>query len=106
MRVRVMMQSFFEDGGSGLFRKPRSPRTHGRLFCSVSQPPTSIVALIRTMAHHLPWGVRSCSSVESRVRNLWIATEASEDVAFVPEAWGEERRVLQFAKDDAMAGTC
>ena len=106
MRVRVMMHSFFDNGGSGLLKKPRRPRTHGRLFCNVSHPPIWTVALIRTMAHHRPWAVRSCSSVESKVRNLWIATDASEDVALVPEAWGEERRVLQFAKDDAMAGTC
>jgi len=44
--------------------------------------------------------------VVSRVRYLCIATDASEDVALVPEAWAEERRVLQLANDAAMAGTC
>ena len=106
MRVKVMMQSFFDDGESGLFRNPRRPRTHVKLFCRVSQPPTSIVALIKTMAHHLPWGVRSWSRVVSRVRYLCIATDASEDVALVPEAWAEERSALQLANDAAMAGTC
>jgi len=42
----------------------------------------------------------------SRVRYLCIATDASEDVALVPEAWAEERRALQLANDAAMAGTC
>jgi hypothetical protein len=86
MRVKVMMHSFFEDGGSGLFRKPSSPRTHGRLFCRVSHPPTSRVALISTTAHHLPCEVRSWSRLETKVRYLCIATDASEEVALVPEA--------------------
>jgi hypothetical protein len=35
-----------------------------------------------------------------------MATDASEDVTLVPEAWAEERRVLQLANDAAIAGTC
>ena len=54
MRVNVMMHSFFEVGGSGFVKIPKSPRTQGRDFCKVSQPPTSIVALIKTIADHLP----------------------------------------------------
>jgi hypothetical protein len=80
IRVSVMRQSFFEIGGSGFVKIARSPRTQGRLFCKVSQPPTSIVALMSTMADHLPWMVRSWSKVERRVRNLCTATDASEDV--------------------------
>lgn len=37
---------------------------------------------------------------------MWTATEYSEEVAFVPEAWGDERIVLHEAKDAAIAGTC
>src|SRR5690242_17960529 len=80
MRVKVMMHNFFDVGGSGLLSMLRRPRTQGRLFCNVSQPPTSIVALMRTTADHLPWIVRSWSRVERRVRYLWTATDASEDV--------------------------
>lgn len=54
IRVKVMRHSFFDDGGSGFESIPRSPRTHGRLFCRVSHPPISRVALISTMAVHLP----------------------------------------------------
>jgi hypothetical protein len=32
MRVRVMMHSFFEDGGSGFVKIARRPRTQGRHF--------------------------------------------------------------------------
>ena len=105
MRVRVMMHNCFEEYGSGLVRIPRSPRTHGKLFCSVSQPPISMVDLMRTMAAHLPWMVRSWRSVDRSVRYLWTATEASEAVLEV-EAWAEESSVLQLARDAAMAGTC
>ena len=105
MRVKVMMQSFFEDGGSGFVKIPKSPRTHDNDFCSVSHPPISMVALMSTVAAHLPWIARSCSSVESRVRYLWSATEASED-DLEAEAWGDERSVLQLARDAAIAGTC
>ena len=106
MRVRVMTHSFFKDGGSGLVRNPKRRRTQGRLFCRVSQPPTSMVALTKTTAHHLPWGVRSWSRVDSRVRYLCTATEYSDDVALVPEVWGEERMDLHEARDAAIAGTC
>lgn len=54
MRVKVMMHSFLDVGGSGFVNMPNSPRTQGRLFCRVSQPPTSMVALIRTIADHRP----------------------------------------------------
>jgi hypothetical protein len=79
IRVKVIRQSFFEDGGSGLDRIPRRPRTQGRLFWRVSHPPISMVVLISTMAVHLPWMVRSWRSVDKNVRYLWIATDASED---------------------------
>lgn len=85
MRVKVMMHSFFEVGGSGLVRIPKRPRTQGRLFCRVSQPPISMVALMSTTAAHLPWTDRSWSSVDSKVRYLWATTEASEAV-LDPEA--------------------
>ena len=90
-----------------MLRKPSSPRTHGRHFCKVSHPPTSTVALTRTIADHRPCTVLSWRRVEIRVRYLWMATEASEDDALTPpEAWVDERRVLQLARDAAMAGTC
>lgn len=79
MRVRVIMHSFLDDGGSGFVKMPSSPRTHGRDFWRVSHPPISMVALMRTVADHLPWIVRSCSNVESRVRNLCTATADSEE---------------------------
>ena len=64
-----------------------------------------MVALMRTVDDHLPWMVRSCKRVDSRVRYLWTATEDSEDVLDAA-AWGEESKVLQFARDAAIAGTC
>lgn len=105
MRVNVIMHNLFVVGGSGLDNMPKRPRTHGRLFCKVSQPPTSTVALISTVADHLPWTVRSWSRVESKVRNLCTATEASDEVLAL-DVWVDDKRVLQLDKDAAMAGTC
>jgi hypothetical protein len=64
-----------------------------------------MVALIRTIADHLPWIVRSWRRVESIVRYLCTATEASEEFLAL-DVWVDERSVLQLDKDAAMAGTC
>jgi len=102
IRVKRMTQSCFEEGGSGLASIPISPRTQGRHFDRVSCPPISIVDLIKTMLVHRPWKERSCKSVERRVRYLWTAVDASEEV-LDPDV--EDRRKPMPPRSESIEGT-
>ena len=86
------------------------PRTHPPAPCTISPPPSSTVALTKTIADHLASALLSCNSVDNCVLYLCTRTSVPGRSLLVCEsrdAANSARQLLRvFARNGMICGNC